>query len=128
MSLNNHQFVFATNVSKLIAKANELGIEVTLGEAYRTQSQQLLYYYGKGIEEKMGTLTIIDKRKVSWTKNSNHKKRLAIDLNFFIDGKLIYKHDKITDLGEYWKSLNVFNRWGGDFRNSDTPHFEHNMV
>lgn len=122
--LSNHQKVFALNVSKLIAKAFEMGIEITLGEAYRTQDQQLLYYYGKGLEMKE-QLTVVDKKKRSWTLNSNHKNRLAIDLNYFIDGKLTYKHPKITELGEYWESLNNFNKWGGRF--NDTPHFEHNI-
>lgn len=125
MSLTVYQFAFAQNVSKLIAHAKEIGIDISLGEAYRTQDQQFLYYYGKKINAEGNNLTIVEGKKRSWTTRSKHKKRLAIDLNFFIDGKLTYSHPKITELGQYWESLNELNRWGGNFKNTkDTPHFE----
>ena len=56
---------------------------------------------------------------------------MAIDFNFFKDGKLTYDYDVIKPLGDYWISLHEKNRWGGDFNKDgkkngfvDVPHFE----
>jgi D-alanyl-D-alanine carboxypeptidase len=86
---------------------------VTWGEAYRTPEQAALNAQsGKGIA------------------NSLHTKRLAVDINFFIDG--IYQTDSAAYqvLGTYWKSLNPLCRWGGDFSKPDGNHFsiEHEGV
>ena len=43
MSLSKQQRIFTKNVAKLIDYAYCNGIELTLGEAYRTTEQQLLY-------------------------------------------------------------------------------------
>ena len=73
MKLSEKQRVFTKNIGLLIIYAfDELCIELTFGEAYRTREQQLLYVQsGK-----------------SQTMNSNHLRRLAVDFNFFIDGNL----------------------------------------
>jgi hypothetical protein len=64
----------------------------------------------------------------SKTMKSIHLKRCAIDLNFFLNGKIIWDKATIAPLGAYWESLNVKNRWGGNFSNLvDCPHFERNV-
>ncbi len=110
--LSTEQQIFTQNISQLILKANSLGINLTFGEAFRTEYQQREYLRtGK-----------------SKTMNSNHLKRLAVDFNFFINGRLVWEHPLITELGEYWESINEKNRWGGNFKNfKDTPHFERNI-
>lgn len=118
MGLSKHQRVFTQNVSKLIEYAYSIGIELTLGEAYRTREQQLIYVQsGK-----------------SKTMNSNHLRRLAIDFNFFINGNLTYKFEDVKKVGDYWETLHPKNRWGGDWNKNDvkdgfidTPHFEMNI-
>jgi len=112
MSLSIQQQIFTQNVAKLILKANSLGINLTLGEAFRTEYQQAEHIRtGK-----------------SNTMNSNHLRRLAVDFNFFIKGELVYKHPFITELGDYWETLHPANRWGGNFRVfKDAPHFEMNV-
>ena len=109
--LSTEQQIFTQNISQLILKANSLGINLTFGEAFRTEYQQREYLRtGK-----------------SKTMNSNHLKRLAVDFNFFINGRLVWEHPLITELGEYWESINEKNRWGGNFSFKDTPHFERNI-
>ena len=110
--LSTEQQIFTQNISQLILKANSLEINLTFGEAFRTEYQQREYLRtGK-----------------SKTMNSNHLKRLAVDFNFFINGRLVWEHPLITELGEYWESINEKNRWGGNFKNfKDTPHFERNI-
>lgn len=115
MSLVNQQWLFLQDVAKLIEFAKEKGFVLTGGEMHRTPEQQKLYF---------------DQGKTK-TMNSQHGKRLAVDFNFFIDGKLIYDFTKIKVLGDFWVSLNPLNRWGGDFNKTgkpdgfvDTPHFE----
>ncbi len=112
MKLSLHQQKFTTDVNKLITKATELGIGLTFGEAYRTKFQQKEYMRtGK-----------------SHTMNSNHLRRLAVDFNFFIYGKLTYNRVTLQELGDYWESLDTMNRWGGNFKSfTDTPHFERNV-
>ena len=112
MKLSQHQQYFVQNIGLLIIRANTLGVNLTFGEAFRTEYQQKEYLRtGK-----------------SKTMNSNHLRRLAVDFNFFIDNKLTYSHPLIDQLGEFWESLDPLNRWGGHFSKfNDTPHFERNV-
>lgn len=112
MILSLHQQIFSQNVALLILKANSFGINLTFGEAYRTKEQQQIH---------------LNNGKTK-TMKSNHLKRLAVDLNFFIDGKLLYTHNQITNLGLYWESLDNLNRWGGKFTKIYDPnHFERHL-
>ena len=118
MSLSQKQMVFTNNIGKLIAFAESKCIGLTFGDAYRTAEQQRIYV----------------RQGKSRTMNSNHRRRLAVDFNFFIDGNLTYDFEDIKVLGDYWESLNPANRWGGDWNNDgikngfiDTPHFEMNV-
>lgn len=109
MSLVLEQAAFLKDVVKLLNKADELGFVVTGGELYRTPEQQKIY---------------VDTGR-SKTMNSNHLRRCAIDLNFFKNGTLIYDIPMLKPLGEYWKSLNPKNDWGGFWLSfKDVPHFE----
>lgn len=108
-SLREHQSAFAFDVSRLITFAFDRDMELTFGEAYRTEEQQALYVQ-KGL---------------SRTMNSWHRKRLAVDLNLFIDGVYLTSAEPYKPLGEYWKSLSAHNKWGGDFPGlGDANHFE----
>lgn len=111
MSLVTEQAAFLLDVCKLIQTANKLGFVVTGGELYRTPEQQQIYV----------------KTGRSQTLKSNHLRRLAIDLNFFVDGKLCYDIEKLRPIGEFWQSLNPKNSWGGFWKSfKDVPHFERN--
>ena len=133
MRLSEKQREFTYHVSCLIQYAYDIcGIELTFGEAHRTFSQVLLNYFGYEVQ-KGGVLGIklVKGRKLSRTLRSKHQDRLAIDFNYFIDGKLTYEFDKVKVLGDYWESLHPDNVWGGDFNKDgiangfvDTPHYE----
>lgn len=112
MKLSEKQIIFSLNVADLIHYANSKSIGLTFGDAYRHPYLQKYY---------------IDTGK-SKTMNSKHLKRLAVDFNFFINGKLTYNKSDLKCLGDYWESLHPKNRWGGNFKNfTDTPHFEMNI-
>jgi len=118
MKLSDEQFEFLKDTIKLFNKAMELGFMITYGEAYRTPEQQEIYFRtGK-----------------TKTMNSNHLKRLAIDLNFFMPKEnnvltLTYDKAELQELGDYWESLNSKNKWGGNFETfTDTPHFERRVA
>jgi hypothetical protein len=128
MKLSHHQQIFTQHLALLILNANSVGINLTLGEGYRTMEQQELYFYGKSIRVEDYHLELISAKKRSNTMHSNHLRRLAIDFNFFIRGQLVYKHPLIEELGKYWESLDPLNRWGGHFKDFyDAPHFERNI-
>ncbi len=103
-SLNSIQFEFTSLVPRLINKAIELGFQVTLGDAYR------------------------DPRVPYGHANSAHKKRLAIDLNLFKDGKYLESTEAHKELGEWWKLQHPLARWGGDFRDGNHYSFEYDGV
>lgn len=109
MTLSDHQFEFLKDVCKLIEFAIDQGAKVTGGELERKPEMQKIYLE-KGLTK---------------TANSQHMKKLAIDLNFFIDGKLTYNKAQLQEIGDYWEGLSGYNRWGGNFKTFiDTPHFE----
>ena len=112
MSLSQEQAAFLLDACALIKYATEQGFTVTGGELARTPEQQAIYV----------------KTGRSKTLNSNHLKRLAIDLNFFKDGQIIWNRPVLAPLGFYWESLHPKNRWGGNFKSLvDCPHFERNV-
>ena len=105
------QWKFLQDVAKLLLYAEATSVVLTGGELYRTEEQQKIYFTsGK-----------------SKTMNSMHLKRLAIDLNFFVDGELVYEHPKVEALGTYWESLDKKNQWGGFWNFKDYPHFQRTM-
>jgi hypothetical protein len=103
------QAAFLLDAAKLIQHATALGFTVTGGELFRTPEQQEIYV----------------KTGRSKTMNSNHLKRLAIDLNFFKSGVLEYDVLVLTPIGEYWQSLDPKNSAGMFWKSfKDIPHFE----
>ena len=108
--LVEEQVKFAEDVGKLLSYVAELdGLSVTLGEAYRTKEQQKIYM----------------KNGRSKTMKSMHLKRLAIDLNLFVDGNLTWDIEEYRILGEFWESLSEQNEWGGNWKSfKDVPHFQ----
>ena len=120
MTLGEKQRLFVINIAHLITWAYENDYELSFGEALRTAEQAAL-----------------NASKGSGISNSLHLKRLAIDLNLFLDTSVdsdedIYQTDSESykPLGDYWKSLHPLNRWGGDFSKPDGNHFsmEHEGV
>ncbi|ECK7389106.1 M15 family metallopeptidase [Salmonella enterica subsp. enterica] len=111
MTLSEKQSLFTVMIGKLILFADQHGLRLTFGEAYRTPEQ-----------------AVLNAKKGSGIKNSLHTQRLAVDFNLFINGQ--YKTDSrdYLPLGEYWESLG--GAWGGRFSKPDGNHFslEHNGV
>lgn len=100
-SLRQKQSRFAGMVARLLVKAQEMGYEVTLGEAYRTPEQSAL-----------------NARNGTGIRNSLHSMRLAIDLNLFLNGRWLIGSEDHRPLGEWWEKLDPDCRWGGRFRNA----------
>lgn len=125
MKLSQRQQIFTRNIAKLIQKAEALEIGLTFGDAWRSRSQMVLNYYGYDVIKGSDKPILVKRRCTSKTLRSKHGLRLAVDFNFFINGKLTYDKHKLQCLGDYWESLHPSNRWGGNWTSFiDTPHFE----
>lgn len=109
MNLSQKQQIFSSNVVKLLDKIlSTPGYSFTFGEAMRTQEQAAIYARdGRGILDSL------------------HCKRLALDFNLFHNGVYLSKTEDYKLFGDYWKTLNPLNRWGGDFHDrTDGNHIE----
>jgi hypothetical protein len=105
-ALVSQQWKFVTMFGLLISFVKQHpGWAITFGEAYRPS--MLAQWYAK-----MGM----------GIANSKHCQRLAIDVNFFIDGVYQTKSEAYAPLGQFWESIG--GRWGGRFKKSDGNHFE----
>jgi len=109
MTLGQKQRLFTKLIAQLIAWAYEEGYEFTVGDAYRSPRA-----FGK-----MGI------RKAYGRSSSNHKVRLAFDLNLFIDGKYQTTTESHRVIGEKWESMNELCVWGGRFKDGNHYSFEH---
>jgi hypothetical protein len=111
MKLSEKQQLFTQLIAQLITYADDHGMRLTFGEAYRTPEQAAL-----------------NAKKDSGIRNSLHTQRLAVDFNLFIDG--VYQTDSAAyrPLGEFWESIG--GSWGGRFSKPDGNHFslEHEGV
>lgn len=109
MSMVDEQAAFLLDVAKTIQYATSIGLKVTAGEMYRTPEQQAIYI----------------KTGRSKTMKSKHLDRLAVDLNYFKDGKLTYSGKEVEDVGRFWESLSTKNSAGMFWRSfKDSPHLE----
>jgi hypothetical protein len=107
VKLLERQFLFTRCLGLLLRYIHTLpGVEVTMGEGYIGDS--------------------IDKphEDTPHVRNSLHFRRLAVDLNLFVEGKYVTgEHPLWYTIGDYWKSLSPECRWGGDFKARDFNHF-----
>lgn len=104
MTLLQKQQKFAEMVASLLVWLIGHGYKFTFGDAYRS------------VEE----ATRLGKT------NSLHTKRLAIDLNLFLNGKYLTKTEDYKEAGEYFELIG--GTWGGRFEDGNHFSLEHNGV
>ncbi|EDT6692621.1 M15 family metallopeptidase [Salmonella enterica subsp. enterica] len=111
MTLSEKQALFTAMIGQLILFADQHGLRLTFGEAYRTPEQAAL-----------------NAKRGSGIKNSLHTQRLAVDFNLFVNGEYKTDSSDYLPLGEYWESIG--GTWGGRFSKPDGNHFslEHNGI
>jgi hypothetical protein len=105
-ALLERQWLFAACLGKLLVWINAQGWAVTLAEGYVGDS------INKPSED------------TPHLRTGNHFKRLAQDLNLFVDGQLVKDgaHPAWQAIGAYWKGLHPECAWGGDFAKPDANH------
>ena len=114
MSLSDKQWTFLINVSKLIQFIKSNGMKATGGELLRTMEQQQIYL----------------KEGRSKTLDSQHLRKLAIDMNFFNGGTYLMGLPRdelkplLQEVGDYWESLGDGYQWGGNWNFWDPGHFQ----
>ncbi len=94
VKLSRTQRDFTKALTELLVWAQMQGYEFTLGSAYA---------------------------KSGHIDGSYHYKRLAIDLNLFIDDKYQRTTEAHRPIGEKWEQLG--GTWGGRFANPDGNHY-----
>lgn len=109
LSLQQKQELFAYNSALLIIHIFESGYRCTLGEAFRTHEQAVIY-----MKEGLGIV------------HSKHCERLALDLNLFDSkGKYLTDFKDWEPIGMFWEHLYMHNVWGGRFvHRVDMDHIE----
>lgn len=118
MTLGKLQRHFATKLlPRLLLHIDLLGYEVTLGDAYRDERSHGKYGH---------ILVDANGKRVYGARYSNHKLRLAINLNLFKNGKYLSSGKEFDEIGRYWLSLSnlipgVKTAWGGP--SGDANHF-----
>jgi len=109
LRLGEKQELFMRLLPCLIMKAHALGFEIRGGDLFRDPRTN--GRYGK---------------KIGYgRKNSNHKLKLAIDLNLFRDGKFMEKTSDHAELGQWWEGQHELCRWGGRFDDGNHYSLEH---
>jgi hypothetical protein len=86
-------------IAELIRFAYDHGFELTFGDAYR------------------------DPRVPYGQPFSQHRSRLAVDLNLYKDGVWLTKTEDHTPLGVFWESIG--GAWGGRFSDGNHYSIEH---
>lgn len=109
MTLRQKQSLFVRYVALLIQYAHNRGYELTFGDAARSKEEATRLGF----------------------PNSNHVRRLAIDLNLFKNGKYLKTNDDHKELGLFWESLSgnsIICIWGGRFGDGNHYSFQHGSV
>ena len=103
MNLSQRQRLFMRLLPRLIDYAYAQGYELSIGDGFRDPR----LHGAVGVKMGYGHA------------KSNHKNRLAIDLNLFKDGLFLPNTTDHTTLGEFWEKLDPLCRWGGRFNDGN---------
>jgi len=112
VTLLEKQFLMTRCLADLLEFAHARGYAFTLGDAYRDPRA-----FGEIGEEKLYSHAY-----------SNHKRRLAIDLNLFKDGEYLTETKDHEPLGLYWESLHPLCAWGGHFNDGNHYAIQHEGI
>ena len=99
-TLGDKQRRFTRMVAELIHWAYANGYELTLGDAFRDPR-----VHGIAGDKKAGSYS---------AAYSNHKLRLAVDLNLFKDGQWLTTDQAHAPLHDFWESIGGGARIAGD--------------
>lgn len=94
-----------------LEECKKAGLDIFITETYRSQERQD-YLYAQG-RTRPGPI-------VTWTRNSNHKSRLAWDIA--CNKPSLYDTATLNKAGKIALDLGI--GWGGTWKNVDRPHFE----
>jgi hypothetical protein len=119
VKLSDQQYEFGKDVILLLMFLHRNGIKYSLGECWRRpETQKILHEKGYSNVDKGG-----------------HQDKLAIDIFMWLNGKFMEytweNRDRLIFVGDFWKSLNQLNVWGGDWTIHSKPdlvHFERKRV
>ena len=103
MTLRQKQSKFVSMLARLILHAEVLGYELTLGRGYASEAAN---------------------KADGGHKKSLHLKKLAQDMNLFIDGEYMTSTKAHKPLGLYWESIG--GTWGGRFNDGNHYSLSHN--
>lgn len=129
--LNELDPVFKLAVEELLRQCKAAGLNVLITETYRSQERQnYLYCQGRtydecikaGINKDFARNNARTGSKVTWTLNSNHKNRRAIDFCKNVKGQEYSDKEFFKKVGQIAKGLGL--TWGGDWQQCDTPHIQ----
>ena len=110
MSLGSEQRRLPPMIAALINFAYLKGYELTFGDTYRDPR----VHGAMGVKLGYGHAS------------SNHKQKLAVDLNLFKDGLYLTKTSDHLPLGEFWESIG--GTWGGRFDDGNHYSIEYGGV
>lgn len=118
MTLRQKQSEFAYAVARLIVWAFDNGMELTLGDGSIDPTRKVRLPSGEVVH---------GCRDLNHKESGLHYKRLAQDLNLFLDGKFIRDgdHPAWQEIGRKWESLDSEAAWGGRFGDSNHFSFRH---
>lgn len=109
MTLGEKQRLFARLIAEHILWLSSQGYEVTVGDFYRDPR-----VFGE-----------VGEKKGYGRSRSNHKRRLAADLNLFLDGKYLSRTLDHLESGKMWESRHELCRWGGHYSDGNHYSLEH---
>lgn len=108
MTLGDKQRLFARMTIKLYQFIIDNGYEFTYGDGFRDPRLHGLM----GVKQGYGR------------SRSNHKVKLAVDINLFKDEEYLTSTDDHRVIGLYWESIG--GSWGGRFDDGNHYSLEHN--
>lgn len=114
MSLFERQWTFLKNRILLYQKVRSEGWACSEREVYRPPEMAAIYR----------------KRGASKTLHSDHEDALAVDIYFRTPAGVVVVsedqcrqyHDELSKFADYWKSLDQYNYWGGDWEDPYDPY------